>query len=99
MSTQPITRVYAWYEATLKGKRKPSREYKLLATLDNHQIITPDAMNDYERIFKRLITEDFEAGIIRALPKTAQIKVNHGELDGEIAMIRLLPKQTQLVML
>jgi len=42
MATQPVTRIYAWYEVTLKGKRKPTREYKLLATLDGHKTITPD---------------------------------------------------------
>lgn len=99
MATQQITRIYAWYEAINKGKRKPTREYKVLATLDGHVTVTPDSMNDYERVFKRLITQDFETGIIRALPKTAKLAVNHGQLDGEIVMIQLLPKQTQLVML
>ena len=96
---QPITRIYAWYEVTLKGKRKPTKEYMLLNETNGHVTITPDEFNDIERQFKRFITNDFEAGLIRALPKTAKLAVNHGQLDGEIVMIQVLPKQTQLVML
>lgn len=88
-----ITNIAVSFIGIAKGKRKERREMLRLEQLSGHETLTPDMFNQYERqAWSHIDAQGFK-GV-----KTGKLVVNHGEHDGKMTMIQLLPKQTQLMM-
>lgn len=90
---QDITNISISFIGIAKGKRKERSEMLRLGQLIGHNILTPEMFNQYERQAWSVIDSMGFKNV-----KTGKIIVNHGANDGEMTMIQLLPKQTQLIM-
>lgn len=90
---QLITNISIHFQGTAKGKRKIDFQSERLSQREGHVLLTPEEFNNYERNAWKLLDDCGYKNISKV-----RLLVNHGENDGEMTMIQLLPKQTQLIM-
>lgn len=89
-----VTNISVSFASITKGKRKETNKFERIMQLDGHVIPTPDEMNEIERKAWQYI----DSTLPRNKVLTGRIQVNFGEEEGDIVMIQLLPKKTQLIM-